>query len=907
MKDLRQAFLQFFKKQNHTLVPSDSLIPSSDPTLLFTSAGMVQFKAHFLQQIPLTFRRAASSQRCLRTTDIDVVGTTPRHLTFFEMLGNFSFGDYFKEEAIAWGWEFLTKDLNIPKERLWATVYKEDDEAHAIWKKLVPESRISRLGEDTNFWNMGPTGPCGPCSEIHWDFGSGPTKGPDDSDRWMEVWNLVFTQFDRQADGRLTPLPNKNIDTGMGLERLTSVVEGVSGAFETSLLKPLIKFGEEMLEHKYGKDSKKDVSLRIVADHLRAVTLLVFDGILPSNEGRGYVLRRLLRRAVRQGTLFGKKEPFLYRGVSIVTDYLKDAALGLVERRESIALLIKQEEERFLETVETGLGRLNELVDAAKKAKKKRVPGKDVFRLYDTYGFPPELTKEILEESSMTFDEKEFGGAREGAQRLAREGWKGSGAKDVAVYNEILKKIGPSTFRGYETLSLKTQIRALIKDGQSVPSLKAGEKGEVIVSETPFYPEGGGQVGDKGGIHSTGGDVAASVLNTHKPINDLISHTVTVLSLPPDGGRPGGGAPPLTPPLAGRGTENLGGLSVGDTIELRVDKNHREPTMRHHTATHLLHAALRKVLGPQATQAGSLVSPEKLRFDYSYNKALAPEQIKEIETIVNEAVLKNMKATPILTTPEAARKMGAMALFGEKYGDKVRCLVISEHEPDAPEKAFSLELCGGTHCSRTGDIGAFKILSETSIAAGARRIEAVSGLKALEHFNKREEALQALSEKLKATPQELGGRIDKMLERQKQLEQEVRDLKIKLAQGGSGSPGAGGPEIQTVNGIPLAIKVAEGLSVDELRTLADRLKHELKSGVVFVATTTPEDGREKVSFVFAVTPDLKEKGLNAGQLAKAVAQELGGSGGGRADFAQGGGQGKENLQSILKKIPSLIK
>lgn len=875
-KDIRKAFLEFFKRNGHTIVPSDSLVPSSDPTLLFTSAGMVQFKAHFLQQIPLTFHRAASCQRCLRTTDIDQVGLTPRHLTMFEMLGNFSFGDYFKTEAISWGWEFLTKELALPADRLWITIYKDDDEAEKMWKKIVPASRIVRMGEETNFWTMGPTGPCGPCSEIHWDFvGDKNTSGPDDSPRWMEIWNLVFTQFDRQADGSLVPLPKKNIDTGMGLERLTSVVEGVQGNFETSLFKPIIKFGEDTFKYKMGADPRKDVALKIVSDHLRAVTMLVFDGILPSNEGRGYVLRRLLRRAVRQGSLFGKRDAFLHKGVPLITDLFKDTAEGLTGRTHDIVGIVKQEEERFLETIEAGSEKLHELIETVTKAKKKSVSGDEVFRLYDTYGFPPELTKEILAEKNLSFDEAELKKAIDNAQEKAREGWKGSGAKDASVYNEVLKKIGPSTFRGYETLTTTGDVKSLLKDGKPVQILKAGEAGEIFTSESPFYPEGGGQVGDKGWIESINGTKLAVVADAQKPAPNLISHEVNVSS----------------------------DIKVGDKVKFVVDRNHREPTKKHHTATHLLHAALRKVLGKSVTQAGSLVAPDRLRFDYTHSKPLTKEQTLQIENMVNEVILDNLKAEPKTFPADVARKMGAMALFGEKYGDQVRCLVVSPKGFETVDQAFSLELCGGTHVSATGDIGAFKIVSDSSLASGVRRMEAVVGMKAVEYLRRLEENVNNVADKLKSTPNEIGDKVSKLLDRQKQLEQEVKDLKLKLAQGGGSQSG---PETQDVNGVQLAIKVNEGLDVGSLRTLADRLKTQIKSGVVFAATTVMDEGKEKVSFIFALTPDVQAKGLNAGQMAKIVAAELGGSGGGRPDFAQGGGQGKEKLDSVLKKIPSLL-
>ncbi len=876
-RNIRQSFLDYFKKNNHTIVPSDSLVPSSDPSLLFTSAGMVQFKPHFLQQIPLTFHRAASCQRCIRTTDIDQVGLTARHLTLFEMLGNFSFGDYFKTEAIAFAWEYLTKELSLPQDRLWITVYKDDDEAEKIWKKIVPESRIVRMGEDTNFWTMGPTGPCGPCSEIHWDFvGDKNTKGPDDSPRWMEIWNLVFTQFDRQADGSLVPLPKKNIDTGMGLERLTSVVEGVQGNFETSLFKPIIKFGEETFKYKMGTEARKDIALKIVSDHLRAVTLLVYDGILPSNEGRGYVLRRLLRRAVRQGSLFNRKDAFLHKGVPLVTDLFKETAANLSERSDTIMSIIRQEEERFLETIEAGSEKLTELIQTAKKQKRNSVTGMEVFKLYDTFGFPPELTKEILSENDLAFNEAEVEKAQNEAQGKAREGWKGSGAKDTAIYNEVLKKIGTSKFIGYDTLSHQSDILAILKEGKPVDSLKGGEEGEIFTSETPFYPEGGGQVGDKGFIRSTSGEVLGNVIDAQKPVTDFISHFFKAKK----------------------------DLKVGTKVEFLVDKNHREPTKRHHTATHLLHAVLRKNLGTSVTQAGSLVAPDRLRFDYTHNKPLTKEQIQQIEDQVNEAVLANFKVEPKVFSAAEAKKMGAMALFGEKYGDQVRCLVVSPKGFETVSEAFSLELCGGTHVSASGDIGGFKIVSDSSLASGVRRIEAITGMKTIEYMRKLESNIANVSEKLKATPDEIGNRITKLLEKQKQLEQEVRDLKLKMAQGGGTESS---PETQVVDGVNLAIKVNEGLDVQDLRTLADRMKTQIKSGVVFAATTVLDEGKEKVSFIFAVTPDVQAKGFNAGQMAKSVAAELGGSGGGRPDFAQGGGHGKDKLDAVVKKIPSFLK
>ncbi|MBV9079863.1 MAG: alanine--tRNA ligase, partial [Elusimicrobia bacterium] len=730
------------------------------------------------------------------------------------------------------------------------------------------------------------TGPCGPCSEIYFDKEGGAGPGPsetDDTDRYMEVWNNVFTQFDRQEDGSLKPLPKKNIDTGMGLERLASVVEGVKSNFETSLLRPLVGFAEETFGQKFGADEKKDVSLRIVADHLRAVTFLVFDGILPSNEGRGYVLRRLLRRATRQGTLFGVDKPFLHKGAKLVSDLMKSTAPDLPGRLHAIEDIIRQEEERFLETIGAGSERLKDLVAAAKTAKRKSLSGAEVFRLYDTYGFPPEVTREMLAENGLSYDEKEFEKAKSDAQETAREGWKGSGAREVTIYNELYKKVGATRFRGYDTLTVSAPIVAIVKEGKSVDRLSAGEKGEIFSNESPFYPEGGGQVGDKGWLMKPGtNDILAEVVDAQKPVPDFTAHEVVA----------------------------RGEIKLGQTVEFRVDRQHRDPTRRHHTATHLLHAALRTVLGKTVTQAGSLVAPDRLRFDYTYNKPLTPEQITRIEDIVNEAVLSNMPVTPKVFPADEAKKMGAMALFGEKYGNQVRCLLVSTKGFEQFGDAFSLELCGGTHVSATGDIGGFKIVSDTSLAAGVRRMEAVAGLRTIDLIRKRDSIIQSLAAALKTTPDDFLNRIEKQYERLKQLEQEVRDLKLKQAQSGTTGPAnnaGAAPAVQTVNGVQLAVNVAEGLDPKDLRTLADRLKQQIKSGVVFAASLINDEGREKVSFVFALTPDMKEKGLDAGKLAKAAAVELSGSGGGRADFAQGGGEGRGKLNHLVQRLPELLK
>ncbi len=700
-QEIRSKFLKYFEARGHKVVSSDSLIPTGDPTLLFTSAGMVQFKKNFLGQSADKFTRAATSQKCFRTSDIDNVGRTNRHLTFFEMLGNFSFGDYFKQDAIAWGWEFLTKDMGLKKDKLYASIYKDDNEAFDLWKKIIPESKIIKLGEKTNFWNMGPTGPCGPCSELLYDLGEeftcGPSCGPEcDCGRYLEVWNLVFTQFDRQEDGSLKNLPRKNIDTGMGLERLAAVANGKSNVFETDLFLPIIDELSDILEVKIAENL---YPLRMMSDHARAVTFLISDGILPSNEGRGYVLRRILRRALRQGKIFGTNEPFLYKVVAEVAEIMKAAYPELSERRENIASITKMEEEKFLETLESGSKILEEIMSKYKstdvvknKGAQKTIgiiPGDEVFKLYDTYGFPGDLTKEIAKENGLDIDEDGFKKAQKAAQEKSRAAWSGSGEKDITFYSELQKTLGSTVFVGYEKMSAKAKVKALIKDGESVEVLKKGDEGEIVLSETPFYAESGGQVGDSGKL-KTGGSENALITDTFKPLNDFFVSKVKVLT---------------------------GEIKLNSEIEAEVDLERRKNIMRHHTATHLLHKALRKVLGKHVTQAGSLVTPNYFRFDFTHLAAMKPEEISEAELLVNKAIRENMPVCVSEMNINDARKAGAMALFGEKYSEKVRAVAVNDED----NKPFSLELCGGTHVFRTGDIGMFKIVSETSIAAGTRK------------------------------------------------------------------------------------------------------------------------------------------------------------------------------------------
>jgi alanyl-tRNA synthetase len=842
---------------------------------------MVQFKKHFLGQSKDTFTRATTCQKCFRTSDIERVGYTNRHLTFFEMLGNFSFGDYFKKEAIAWGWEFLTKEMGLPESKLFATIYKNDDEAYNLWKKIVPESKIIRLGDDSNFWNMGPTGPCGPCSEILIDLGeklkcSKPDCGPGcDCDRYLEIWNLVFTQFDRQENGDLKNLPRKNIDTGMGLERLVTAVNGKESSFETDLFLPTVQQIADILEVKISDNTSK---LRMMADHARGVTFLVSDGVLPSNEGRGYVLRRLLRRAVRQAKMLGTNEPFLYKVTAEIADRMKAAYPELEQRRENIASIIKMEEENFLSTLETGTQMLNEIIDKytgtdverTKGAIKSKfvIPGNEVFKLYDTYGFPMELTKEIAKEKGIDIDEEGFLASQKQAQEKSRSAWSGSGEKDMTLYSKLQKELGVSKFCGYEKSVCKAKVVAIIKYGNKVDSLSENEQGEILLDNTPFYAESGGQVGDTG--HLKTGSLSIDVTNTVKPIDGMIVHEVKVLK---------------------------GEIKTGQSIDALVNLERRKAIMAHHTATHLLHRALRQILGTHVAQAGSLVTPDTLRFDFTHFSGLKETEIQAVENIVNKAIRDNMEVCIAEMKIDEARKQGAMALFSEKYGQTVRTVSVLEAQDQKP---FSMELCGGTHAERTGDIGFFKITSESSIASGTRRIEAVAGSAAEKYVANFQKLLSAIAVKLKSSINDIPERFDRLLHQQKEAEKEIRKLKSQ-----SYSAQAGGtPEnITEVNGIKVLVTKVQEPDLKALRTIVDTMRSKLGSGIVILISSL----EDKFSFLVAVTPDLVTNGVNAGKIAKNIASLVEGSGGGKPDFAQGGGKDVSKIENAMSKLSEIIK
>ena len=868
-REIREKFLKFFESKGHKILPSASLIPANDPSLLWTAAGMVPFKPYFTGAAVPEIRRVTTCQKCLRTPDIESVGRTARHHTFFEMLGNFSFGDYFKKEAITWAWEFVTEHLGISQDKLYITIYLDDDEAFDIWHNAVgvPADRITRLGKDTNFWEIG-VGPCGPCSEIYVDLG--PDRGcgsPDcsvacDCGRFLEIWNLVFIQYFRDEEGNYTPLEQKGIDTGMGLERVASVLQGVPSNFDTDIFREIMDFAAQILGVKYGYDEKVDVALKVIADHTRAITFAITDGALPSNEGRGYVIRRLLRRALRFGRLLDREEPFLHQVAAKVIEQMGDAYPELREKAEHTLRIIKLEEEKFRETLNQGLTMLSDLMERLNQEGKTEIPGALAFKLYDTYGFPIELTREIAEEKGFTVDEEGFKEQMEEQRRRAREA-----REDVdylssrdAFLKELKEQLGEVTFVGYEKLSETSEVIALIKDGQKVETLLTGEEGELITKKTPFYPEGGGQVADQGEIYGNG--FKLKVIDVEKPLTDFIIHKVKV---------------------------DEGNVKVGDLAHLLVDQENRMSTARNHTATHLLHKALKMVLGEHVNQAGSLVNPERLRFDFTHFEGLRAEEIREIENIVNDVILQNLPVKIDYTSLDAARKSGVVALFDEKYGEQVRVVKVGE---------FSAELCGGTHVPSTGVIGFFKILSESSIGAGVRRIEAVTGIGALEYVRALENILEKAVEPFKCTGAELPEKITGVFKNLKEKEREIEKLKERIA---TYEVKSLTQSVREINGVKVLAAEIEGADMDGLRKAYDLIKSSLTNYVLLLAGV--KDG--KVSFLAGVDKNLTSK-YHAGELVKEAAKITGGGGGGRPDMAQAGGKNPEKVKEALKVIDAYI-
>ncbi|SDM07879.1 alanyl-tRNA synthetase [Franzmannia pantelleriensis] len=860
--DIRQAFLTFFEEQGHTIVPTSSLVPGNDPTLLFTNAGMVPFKDVFLGRDPRPYVRATSAQRCVRAggkhNDLDNVGYTARHHTFFEMLGNFSFGDYFKRDAIRFAWTFLTERLGLPAEKLWVTVHVSDDEAEKIWKEEigVDPARFSKLDED-NFWQMGDTGPCGPSSEIFFDHGpevwGGPPGSPEeDGDRYIEIWNLVFMQFDRDAGGTLNPLPKPSIDTGMGLERVAAVLQGVHSNYQIDLFQNLLAAAAKATGHA----DTATPSLRVIADHIRSCAFLIVDGVLPSNEGRGYVLRRIIRRAIRHGHKLGASEPFFHKLVAALDAEMGDAYPELRQASEQIARVLLKEEEQFARTLDHGMG----LLEAAlADLQGDELPGATVFKLYDTYGFPFDLTADVCRERGVTLDEAGFERELEAQRQRAR-----AASQFGADYAAAIELDGETTFTGYERLEDDARVTALVDaEGNPLAALEAGSKGVVVLDRTPFYGESGGQVGDTGYLHASGGRF--QVTDTQKQGGHHLHHGVMV----------------------------DGELRVGAEVRPQVDADLREATLRNHSATHLLHKALRMVLGEHVQQKGSLVSAERLRFDFSHFEAMTAAELAEVEAIVNAQILANADTRIEQMSLDQAKAKGAAALFEAKYADSVRVLTIGADD-------FSIELCGGTHVARSGDIGCFHIVSETGIASGVRRIEALTGEHALAYFQAQEARVARLGETLKSKPEQVEERVASLVERNRSLEKELERLKAKLASAAGSDMLA---EAMEIGGVRVLVKQLEGVSGKELRGVLDQLKNKLGSGVVVLGVADESAG--KVSLIAGVTDDLTAR-VKAGELVNHVAGQVGGKGGGRPDMAQAGGSDAAALPAALGSVPDWL-
>ncbi|ECW8653680.1 alanine--tRNA ligase [Salmonella enterica] len=865
--EIRQAFLDFFHSKGHQVVASSSLVPNNDPTLLFTNAGMNQFKDVFLGLDKRNYSRATTSQRCVRAggkhNDLENVGYTARHHTFFEMLGNFSFGDYFKHDAIQFAWELLTGEnwFALPKERLWVTVYETDDEAYEIWEKEVgiPRERIIRIGDNKgapyasdNFWQMGDTGPCGPCTEIFYDHGDhiwgGPPGSPEeDGDRYIEIWNIVFMQFNRQADGTMEPLPKPSVDTGMGLERIAAVLQHVNSNYDIDLFRTLI----EAVAKVTGATDLGNKSLRVIADHIRSCAFLVADGVLPSNENRGYVLRRIIRRAVRHGNMLGAKETFFYKLVGPLIEVMGSAGEELKRQQAQVEQVLKTEEEQFARTLERGLALLDEELA---KLQGDTLDGETAFRLYDTYGFPVDLTADVCRERNIKVDEAGFEAAMEEQRRRAREA-SGFGAD----YNAMIRVDSASEFKGYDHLELNGKVTALFVDGKAVDAINAGQEAVVVLDQTPFYAESGGQVGDKGELKGAGFTFAVD--DTQK-YGQAIGHL---------------------------GKLSAGALKVGDAVQADVDEARRARIRLNHSATHLMHAALRQLLGTHVAQKGSLVSDKVLRFDFSHNEAMKPSEIREVEDLVNAQIRRNLPIETNIMDLDAAKAKGAMALFGEKYDERVRVLSMGD---------FSTELCGGTHASRTGDIGLFRIISESGTAAGIRRIEAVTGEGAMATVHAQSDRLNDIAHLLKGDSQNLGDKVRAVLERTRQLEKELQQLKDQAAAQESANLSSKAVDL---NGVKLLVSELAGIEPKMLRTMVDDLKNQLGSTVIVLATVV----EGKVSLIAGVSKDVTDR-VKAGELIGMVAQQVGGKGGGRPDMAQAGGTDAAALPAALASVQGWV-
>lgn len=865
--EIRQAFLDFFHSKGHQVVASSSLVPHNDPTLLFTNAGMNQFKDVFLGLDKRNYSRATTSQRCVRAggkhNDLENVGYTARHHTFFEMLGNFSFGDYFKHDAIQFAWELLTSEkwFALPKERLWVTVYESDDEAYEIWEKEVgiPRERIIRIGDNKgapyasdNFWQMGDTGPCGPCTEIFYDHGDhiwgGPPGSPEeDGDRYIEIWNIVFMQFNRQADGTMEPLPKPSVDTGMGLERIAAVLQHVNSNYDIDLFRTLIQAVAKVT----GATDLSNKSLRVIADHIRSCAFLIADGVMPSNENRGYVLRRIIRRAVRHGNMLGAKETFFYKLVGPLIDVMGSAGEDLKRQQAQVEQVLKTEEEQFARTLERGLALLDEELA---KLSGDTLDGETAFRLYDTYGFPVDLTADVCRERNIKVDEAGFEAAMEEQRRRAREA-SGFGAD----YNAMIRVDSASEFKGYDHLELNGKVTALFVDGKSVDVINAGQEAVVVLDQTPFYAESGGQVGDKGELK--GANFSFAVEDTQK-YGQAIGHI---------------------------GKLAVGSLKVGDAVQADVDEARRARIRLNHSATHLMHAALRQVLGTHVSQKGSLVNDKVLRFDFSHNEAMKPEEIRAVEDLVNAQIRRNLPIETNIMDLEAAKAKGAMALFGEKYDERVRVLSMGD---------FSTELCGGTHASRTGDIGLFRIISESGTAAGVRRIEAVTGEGAIATVHADSDRLSEVAHLLKGDSNNLADKVRSVLERTRQLEKELQQLKEQAAAQESANLSS---KAIDVNGVKLLVSELSGVEPKMLRTMVDDLKNQLGSTIIVLATVA----EGKVSLIAGVSKDVTDR-VKAGELIGMVAQQVGGKGGGRPDMAQAGGTDAAALPAALASVKGWV-